>query len=338
MLHLERIEPDNAVWREMDALPDRTVFQTPEWLAFIARTQRAEPVVAAVQDDGATVGYFTGLVGKRMGLRLLGSPGPGWSTWYMGFNLHKDVSRQAALQALLPFAFKELGCQHLELGDREMALADCELPGVHGQLKRRSEVDLRPSEDDIFAGMTSACRRAIRKAVKSGVVIEEAADATFADDYYDQLIDVFAKQGRTPNHDRERVRALVDEVHPSGRVLLLRARDAEGRCIATGIFPGMGRSAYFWGGASWRQHQDVRPNEAIMWYALRHWKARGAEACDLGGIADYPYKRKYGGTEVRTPFVSASKYRALPYARDLALQLVRKRRRAIRRLHDLRNR
>ena len=56
------------------------------------------------------------------------------------------------------------------------------------------EVDLRRPEEEIFGGMTSACRRCIRKAEKVGVTIEEADDLEFADDYYAQLRDVFAKQ------------------------------------------------------------------------------------------------------------------------------------------------
>src|SRR3989442_1557306 len=83
--------------------------------------------------------------------------------------------------------------------------------------------------------------RCVRKAEKSGVTIEEAHDIAFADEYYEQLKDVFAKQGLVPTYDVERVRALVRHMEPSGNVLLLRARDPEGKCIATGIFPGFNK-------------------------------------------------------------------------------------------------
>ena len=55
--------------------------------------------------------------------------------------------------------------------------------------------NLTKSEDDLFKGMDSACRRCIRKAEKSGVVVEEAHDAAFADDTDEQLQDVFAEAG-----------------------------------------------------------------------------------------------------------------------------------------------
>jgi CelD/BcsL family acetyltransferase involved in cellulose biosynthesis len=72
---------------------------------------------------------------------------------------------------------------------------------------------------------------------------------------------------------------------------------------------------YFWGGASWRSHQILRPNEALMWYAMRYWKSRGVEICDLGGRADY--KRKWGPVEVTVPFVRISRFRAISAARTL---------------------
>jgi len=50
---------------------------------------------------------------------------------------------------------------------------------------------------------------------KSGVTIEEAHDLAFADEYYEQLKEVFAKQGLVPTYTVERVRSLVKHVGPS---------------------------------------------------------------------------------------------------------------------------
>ena len=92
-VQLERLDPERVDWRRLDAFDDRVVFQTREWLAFVAETQGAEPVVCAVRRDGE-VGCFTGLIARRFGIRILGSPFPGWTTGYMGFNLDQDVSRR----------------------------------------------------------------------------------------------------------------------------------------------------------------------------------------------------------------------------------------------------
>ena len=136
------------------------------------------------------------------------------------------------------------------------------------------------------------------------MIVVEASDLEFADEYYDQLQEVFAKQSLSPTYGVEVVRALIEHVHPSGHLLLLKALSPEGKCIATGIFPGMNRTAYFWGGASWRSHQILRPNEALFWHAMLYWKSRGITTFDLGAG---DYKRKYGVRDVAVPhFVHAS--------------------------------
>ena len=94
---------------------------------------------------------------------------------------------------------------------------------------RTFELDLRQSEEELFAGMKSACRRAIRKADKEGVRVEEAHGVEFADEYYEQLLDVFERQGRRPPYGVERVREMIRCVEPSGNLLMLRAVAPEGR-------------------------------------------------------------------------------------------------------------
>lgn len=315
-LSLHTVPLDDVDWERLDAFADRNVFQTRDWLAFVAATQQASPLVAEVRDGSTTVGYFTGSVIRRFGVRILGSPFPGWTTWYMGFNLEEGVPRRAAVEALVPFAFSDLGCMHLELRDRALTLDDVDGLGFEYTPKTVFEVDLSRPEDEIFSGMTSACRRCIRKAAKVGVQIEEAHDDEFAKEYYEQLVDVYAKQALVPSYGEDRVRDLIRFLHPTGRLLLLRAQKADGQTIATGIFPAMNDAMYFWGGASWREHQIHRPNEALMWHAMRHWRERGVVACDLGGGAEY--KKKYGVQESGVHFFRKSRYGVASRARNAA--------------------
>ena len=318
-MEFERLDPATCDWERMDTFADRQVFQTREWLAFLDETQGGEPVVCAVKDGSAEVGYFTGLITRTYGIRMLGSPLPGWTTGYMGFNLEQGVSRADAAASLVRYARESLGCAHVELRDRDLAVQEVDGGGFSVDRFTTFEVDLARPEDEIFAGMASACRRAVRKSEKEGVITEQASDLEFADDYYAQLVDVFAKQSLRPTYGVDRVRALISHLQPSGRLLLVRARNPAGKCIATGIYPALGRSMYFWGGASWREDQILRPNEAVFWYAIRYWKERGVKAFDLGGGGEY--KRKYGGRELEVPHLSWSRFRALETMRGLVRQL-----------------
>ena len=315
-LSLRPIAADDRDWARMDASSDRVVFQTREWLDFLGATQGAEPVVAAVVDDGEDVGWFTGAITRRFGLRILGSPFPGWTTESMGFNLRDGVDRHAAAAALVPFAFRTLGCAHVELKDRRLEPADPGALGYAAEPTLTFEMDIADGEAAILGRMSSACRRALRRGEKVGLTVEQASGTAFADEYHAQLVEVFARQSLVPTYGVERVRALIAHLEPTGHLLLLRARAPDGLPIATGIFPAYNDTAYFWGGASLREHQIHRPNEAIFWAAIRYWRERGISGLDLGGGGEY--KRKYGPREVRVPHLRASRFPGLSALRGLA--------------------
>lgn len=316
----ERIDLQLSFWGDiLDTFKDRTIFQTPSWMSFIAETQNAEPIFAAVKDGSRTAGYFSGLIVRKFGFKILGSPLPGWTTSYMGMNLSPGVSRRLGLEAVVRLAFEELSCVHIEIMDRQISVNDARELGFEIRTFAGFEIDLRASEDQLFANMTSACRRCIRRAEKCGVIIEEAHDHGFADDYYAQLQEVFRKQSLVPPYGIDRVRALIAHLLDTGHLLLLRARNPLGQCIATGIFPAMNDTMYFWGGASRRDSLGYRPNEVLHWHAMKYWKARGVTRYDMGGGGEY--KRKYGGYEIAVPWIRKSRYPGLGILRSLAKQM-----------------
>ena len=305
----------------VEAFEDATIYQTLPWLSFLREEHGGDIRVATVLDaDARPVGRFTGMTTRVAGLRMLGSPLPGWTTQYLGFNLEPGIARFEALRALPAFAFRALRCAHLEVMDRRATAEDHERAGFRHEPMRTFEIDLSQDEDAIYGAMTSTCRWSVRRAEREGVVIEVADPDGFADDYYAQLEDVFAKQALVPTYAKSRVEALIRHLHPTGHLLLLRARDPEGTSIATGIFPSWNGTMYFWGGASWRQHQRLQPNESLMWHAMRYWKSRGAKRLDMGGGGDY--KRKYGGTELFVPWGRRSVSPLLDVARDGARRAI----------------
>jgi hypothetical protein len=305
MLKCKILDPETADWEVIDRFEDRTVFQTREWLRFVADTQNAIPLLVELREENDVAGYFTGLTFSKFGLKVLGSSFPGWTTPYMGFNLRAGISRTEALGAMEEIAWGSLKCLHMEVSDPYFTVEDGQAHGFACEFYASYRTDLTPSEDTLFNNMESACRRCVRKAEKSGVVIEEALDLDFADEYYVQLQDVFAKQGLVPTYTVDRVRSLIKNLAPSGRLLLLRARDPQGACIATGIYPGFNRIAEFWGNASFRASQALRPNEMIHWYAMRYWKRHGIEIFDWGG--EGTYKEKYGCVPHKVPWFTKSR-------------------------------
>jgi len=319
MMNFCRIATHEVDWERLDRFDDRVVFQTREWVTFVAESQRAIPVIASLCDSGNIVGYFTGLVFSRMGVRVLGSPFPGWTTHYMGFNLQPHVRRWEALRALETFAFRDLKCLHLEISDLFSSEEEGASLGFTYELSHTLVTDLTQSEENIFGSMTGACRRCIRKAEKSGVRIAEARDEDFAEDYYEQLRQVFGRQSRVPTYGLDRVKQLLRHMLPTGHLLLLRALDPQGMCIATSIYVALNKIAVFWGNASLRHSQYFRPNELLNWHAMRYWKQRGLQVFDWGGGAHYGhYKAKYGGRPLSYPTFRKSRFAFVGSLRTVA--------------------
>src|SRR3954465_14574674 len=116
-------------WKHLDSFEDRTVFQTREWVGFVAETQKAKPVIVELSEKGRVSGYFTGLTFTRFGVKILGSSFPGWSTPYMGFNLVPGASRAEALAAVEQTAWDDLKCMHIEVSDPHFNEGDGEALG-----------------------------------------------------------------------------------------------------------------------------------------------------------------------------------------------------------------
>lgn len=109
-MKFERAPLDQVDWPQVDAVKDRTFCQRRFWPEFVRETHAGEPVVARLDDRGTTIGYFTGVIVRKLGLPIMGSPFLGfeWTTPYMGFNLQPGVARADAVGALLAFVFGEL--------------------------------------------------------------------------------------------------------------------------------------------------------------------------------------------------------------------------------------
>ncbi len=284
---------------------DLTIHQTEQWMKFLVETQGGEPVFGVLESQGSIVGRFSGLVITKMGHRILGSPFPGWSTTFMGFNLKHGISRIDAVNAVKLYAFESMKCKHFECMDRLLTFEEAASAGYETWNYETFEIDLTNSVESIFKNMKHQCRNCIRKAERSGVTIEVVNDSDwFAQEYYKQVVHVFETKGLPPPFDLGRVESLINNLFPTGNLTLLSARNKDDICIATGIFTVFNGVASAWGAANYRDYSEVRPNEAIFWYAIKHFKALGAHTLDLVGAAEY--KKKYGGIRVGIPWIRKS--------------------------------
>lgn len=315
-MEFHQIALHEVPWSELEHSPDGNFFQTREWLEFLSVTQNGTPVVARIENGSSDAGYFVGMKIRRFGIPILASPMPGWTTPYIGFNLKNGVSRFGALLGLRDFAFRQLGCWQVEITDPAVTEEDAQRAGYATSWEQTYLTDLTPPEPELFHRMHQSVRKNIRKAERCGVTVQVATDAQFAEDFYSQLEDVFARQGLVPTYSLGRVQELINRLLPTGRLLLLRALEPGGRCIATDICFGMGDVAFIFGNASYRAYQHLRANQILHWRAFLYWKARGARVFDWMGGRDY--KEKYAGVLSRNVACRASRFRMLEPLRTTA--------------------
>lgn len=312
---LRRIDYEPAGWETIvTRYPEADVYHGAAWLAYLAASHHAEPVVAEVRSEGVVVGHFVGATVRRFGMRILGSPLSGWGTQVMGFLLEDESDRAAASDALLTFAYRELGCAHVELGDRVL-LAE-QLVGSRYEVTQDalSVVDVAGSDEEILGQARSRTRSYMRRGAKNGLSGELARGVGFADEYYDQLVDVFGSSGLTPTYGVERVRQLISALEPTAEVTMVRLVDADGNRIGTCIAVGRGDRAVLWGLAFYRQYGKLHPVEALQWETMKFLRARNYRSYNLAG--DSPSKAKFSSATEDVVRMHHSRYPILDHGRN----------------------
>lgn len=283
-------------WEIINGSPDHNVFKSKEWFEFLKKAKNAMPFIIRIEKQSEIVGFLLSIKINKWGIKIVASPFEGYTTWFQGISFIKECSideKFIVYNSLIEFLFNKNHCWVFQA--RDFSLYNISLPeGGIFENKNALILDLTKDIKEIYNKFSySSCKYSIRKAQKLGVIIQEPKNLNeFVNNYYSQLLDVFSKQNLKPTYSIKRVETLVEELYPSGQLLLLEARSPEGNCIATGIFPGVNKLANFWGGASYREFQYLNPNEPLIFEAIKIWKSRGIEKFEFGGGGNY--KKKFG--------------------------------------------
>jgi lipid II:glycine glycyltransferase (peptidoglycan interpeptide bridge formation enzyme) len=320
MYQIERMQTE-AIRQFSTPNYHNTIFTTYEWVRFLEKNQNAEPVVLALQKNGKTAGYFVGLIIKKFGIKILGSPFEGWLTPDMGFIQIEKLNINAALKCVVKYAFRHLRCMYVQINDKNIAAKDLE-PDIHYTLIKTLIIDISRDANEIFSEFTKSTRKDIRRFNRKGAILKEVQfDYAFVDILYDQLLDVFAKQNLRPNYNKSKLYDMVEAMkeHPE-RVMAIQIYSPENICIASALYLGFNDWCYSLISASYRRYQSYLPNEAIRWYGINYWKDRGMSNLDLVGYRDY--KLKFAPQVIECPTICFAKFKILFPLKYLAKSLV----------------
>lgn len=141
-------------------------------------------------------------------------------------------------------------------------------------------VELGPDAEAMFGRFGSAMRRGIRKAERDGIQIEFSASVEAMRAYYALHCGTRHRHGLPPQPWRF-FEAIARLVFAPGHGFVATAR-FEGRTIAAAVFLGRGRQALYKFGASDYSQQHLRPNNLLMWEAMKRCSAMGFEILQFG--------------------------------------------------------
>lgn len=280
---------------KFNSFQTKTIYTTVEWLRFIERTHNNVKIkVLEIYENKQFIGYFTGGLVTIAGLfRILGSPFNGWNTPFMGFDLY-DVNKAIDILPHVVKYFQEKhGCFYSQICNMYFISDKLKQNAIKFQNDYGFQTDLTLTEEEIYSKFTRGTKSKIKRFDRLGCYIAEDYSQEFIDIFWEQLVLVFGKQGLYPSYDKNRVEVMIEELKKKNMILCIKAVTPGGICAATLVQIGYGHLTITVGCPSSLKHRnEYRPNEALIWYAIKYWKRRGAKVFDYGGGGEY--KKKYG--------------------------------------------
>lgn len=274
-LAVDRIDPfDGDRWDTLvSARSDHSVFHRSAWARVLAECYRHEPVYLRVLRDGIELALVplmevaSWLSGRRgVGLPFADFGGPLWD----------QPDSAAAVYAVVLEVAAERKWKHVEIRGSSVA-PDGVSPAASFSAH---QLDLRPGHEALEHGFSPAVRRAVRKAQRSNlsITIERSQEAIST--FY-QLHCRTRRRHGLPPQPLQFFRALGRHFVTCGMGEVVLARLAS-EPVAGAVFLRSGRSAIYKFGASDPHHWPARPNQLVMWTAIRYLCEIGCEQLHFG--------------------------------------------------------
>jgi CelD/BcsL family acetyltransferase involved in cellulose biosynthesis len=292
-----------AAWDETVArFANRRIFHKTCWLRYLETVTSGKALFLVYEKEGEVVGCLPGLLLRRGGLRLFGSPLAGWQTESMGPAFDESrISASEISQPLADFLRKAYGVHHVELTSAHMDEDTMGSLRFRGRQVSTYRVPLFPGDEGrALSAVRSKTRNQLRKAIKLGLRARIETEESFVDEFYDQMKEVFRRRGKSIPFTRGRVLECFRHLKTGGNLLALSVRlpDETETCIATGLFMIDERELHLWGWAHRTSYRWYCPMELLTWTAMQRGMERGCLTLDMAGGGDA--KLKFGAVPDQT--------------------------------------
>ncbi len=295
-LELVRLAGRPADWdQQIQRFPNTSLFHESSWLEYVRSTQpRCQIEYFEIRRGPECIGYFCAVRAKKFVFSFWGSPFP-WSGMYMGPVVEPQVDQDELLHLLMEHCRAERIAQ-LELINDWLDPAVMQAAGFQVGTSVTHVCPLTGGVESVWAGMNGTCRTRIRKAEKSGLVVERTDDPGVIEEFHPQFVRVLARKGLKPAYDLEQARSLFQHLGSADRLFALRVR-LQDRVIATGFYPHDDRTLYYWDSAYEPDCLQLCPNNLMHWTAMKMAIEAGITTFNMGGGPQPSrFTQKFGGS------------------------------------------
>lgn len=310
---------DEHVWRGfVDQHPKGNIFHTPEMFQVFARTKGYKPTLWAVVDERYQPlalllpvqitlkdGLLRPLTTRAIvcGSVLCSTDKPTQALATLLTSYAQRAKRQAIFTELRNLT--DLSTFQQILNQSRFCYED-----HYNYL-----IDLNKPEQDIWQSISQSGRKAIRKSINRGIIVDVIHDRSAIPIFYNLLHQTY-RRARVPLPDISLFEAVFDVLVPKGMAKMLLGR-VENSYVAASLEMPYKDIIYSWySGYDWNS-RSVYPNDGLVWYILKWGAENGYRSFDFGGAGKLDefygvrdFKAKFGGrlvnfgrnTYVHSPF------------------------------------
>ncbi len=306
MLHLEPWDSAEAArWDQVVAsFRAGTAYHSWAWMEMIAQIRGAAMMPFGIRDDTDLVGVLP-MFRVHHGPFSLISSCPG-GTGYGGPLLREAY--HAPFLEQFERLIRELRADYAEFHSLQaLPLEVLRAQRFAARQLQTLVIPLQASADELWARLDRGCRRAIKKACKSGIEVSEADDDSFFDTYWEMSQVTWGRSGRPPVYSRTDLQIAWDMLRPRGQIRAFVAR-LDGRVIAALFVLCFNGRIYGWDRAGFREYYSLGSNNLIDWTVIEWGARQGMRSLDMMGANTSSftrYKASFGG-ELRT-YIAAAK-------------------------------
>jgi lipid II:glycine glycyltransferase (peptidoglycan interpeptide bridge formation enzyme) len=267
-----------------------------DWLAIVRESQRLQLLCLGIFDGKELVGIFPLFLKSFGPLTVAASPLVVEDTHYLGPVVADELLPEVMREFVFYMEYTRINYTRIIFRHDYARKPFADL-GYDCANNVTHIVDLRQDPETLWKRVKSPCQRQIRKAARVGVTTEIVCDDRYLDSYYRLVMDLYARQSRTPPSPAEFFRGVWSRFGTKGDLVWVVAKH-KGELAAGALLALWKGSVYYVDGVSSSAYSGLGASNAMHWAAIQWAKTEGYSFYDFVGSnvpRFFQFKSSFGG-------------------------------------------